>query len=102
MKNRHQNNPRNKQAQSTKNKDAKRLYDTLFSRPKSRRMAATDIGYTDQTYMVTQQILDWIEDGTAQVVGVIKCSRSKRIVQAVTTNPNHFVKPNYIQGKLFK
>lgn len=74
----------------TKKEDAKLLYQALFQAPISRRMAATSIGYPDQTYMVTQYVIDWIEQGKAQVVGTIKCSRSGRFVEAITTNPECF------------
>lgn len=77
----------------------KNLFEVLHTKPISRRMAATAIGYTDQTYMVTQTISDWIRDGRASVVGQIKCTRSDKWVQAITTNPELFPKPN--QTKLF-
>ena len=98
MKNRQQNNPCNTQSQGTKKEYTNELFNVLLREPISRRMAATEIGFPDQTYMVTQLIYDWINQGKAQVVGKIKCDRSKRFVQAVTTNPDFFVKP--IQGEL--
>jgi hypothetical protein len=64
-------------------------------------MVATELGYTDQTYMVTQFIYDWIKQGKAMVIGVIKCNRSGRIVEAVTTNPELFPKSNNNQLTLF-
>lgn len=72
-----------------KNEDAKKLFNTL-KQPKSRRMAATEIGYPDQTFMVTQLIYDWLKEGKAAVIGTIKCTRSKRWVQSVTTDPDLF------------
>jgi hypothetical protein len=76
--------------QNKQNVDAKQLFRILFKRPISRRMSATKLGYTDQTYMVTQIIYDWIKCGKAQVVGRIRCTRSERLVEAVTTNPKYF------------
>lgn len=77
-------------AQDTKLQDEKQLHSVLFKRPMSRRMAATAIGYTDLTYMVTQIIFDMIKDGRAQVVGRIKCERSGHYVEAISTNPEQF------------
>lgn len=85
----------------TKNDYTKELYDLLYKKPLSRRMVATELGYIDQTYMVTQYISDWIKQGKAMVVGVIKCSRSGRNVEAVTTNPELFPKPNNNQLTMF-
>lgn len=75
------------------------LYNILFERPKSRRMAATELGYPDQTYMVTRTICEWIKKGKAQVVGSIRCERSTRLVEGITTNPDLFIDP--IQLVLF-
>lgn len=75
----------------------KRLYKALFTKPLSRRMAATKIGYTDQTYMVTQTISDWIKQGKAAVIGQIKCSRSGRFVEKITTNPDLFPRSNKLK-----
>jgi len=80
---------------------AKKLFKALYLKPISRRMAATKIGYPDQTFMVTQFIYDWIEEGRAQVIGVIKCERSGEFVQAVTTNPNFFKSIKNNQLKMF-
>ena len=57
-------------------------------------MAATYLGYPDQTYMVTQNVIDWIKCGRAQVVGRIRCKRSQRFVEAITTNPEYFKSDN--------
>lgn len=76
--------------EDTKETDSKQLHTILFKRPISRRMAATALGYTDQTYMVTQLIIDMIKDGRAQVVGRIKCERSNNFVEAISTDPKHF------------
>lgn len=88
------NNPNSfvpkRQGKDTKKEDAKKLFEVLYRHPMSRRMGATEIGYTDQTYMVTQFIYDWIRQGKAQVIGSIKCSRSQRIVECITTNPELF------------
>ncbi|MGJ8685765.1 MAG: hypothetical protein ACSHWW_14130 [Nonlabens sp.] len=72
------------------------LFNLLFDEPCSRRMAATKLGYTDQTYMVTQTIYDWIKEGRAAVVGQIKCHRSNRLVQSITTNQDLFPKSNQL------
>jgi len=97
------NNPLHKrQGKDTKREDAKRLFTLLFTKPVSRRMAATELGYTDQTFMVTQFIYDWIEQGKAQVIGVIKCSRSGRNVEMITTNPKLFISTNTNQLNLFQ
>ena len=89
------------QGKNTKNDYAKELYDLLYNKPLSRRLVATELGYTDQTYMVTQFIYDWIKQGKAMVIGGIKCSRSGRIVEAVTTNPELFPKSNNNQLTMF-
>jgi hypothetical protein len=89
------------QSKYTKKDYAKELYDLLYKKPLSRRMVATELGYTDQTYMVTQFIYDWIKQGKAMVIGGIKCSRSGRIVEAVTTNPELFPKSNNNQLTMF-
>ena len=88
-----------RQGQVKKKEDKKALYKALFYKPISRRLAATIIGYEDQTFMVTQTIFDWIKQGLAQVVKSVKCPRSGRMVQGVTTNPDYFKKSN--QLKLF-
>ena len=85
--------------QDTKKGYTKELFEILHNRPLSRRMAATELGFDDQTYMVTPFVLGWIKQGKAAVIGVIKCSRSGRLVEAVTTNPKLFPKSN--QLKLF-
>ncbi|WP_310991942.1 hypothetical protein [Aequorivita marina] len=79
-----------KRSKDKKIQDAKQLYKILYKKPISRRMAATYLGYPDMTFMVTQDVIDMIESGTAQVVGQIRCTRSKRLVEAVTTNPKYF------------
>jgi hypothetical protein len=96
------NNPLHKrQGQYTKREYAKKLFDILYKKPLSRRMAATKMGFPDQTYMVTQFVYDWINQGKAQVIGAIKCSRSGRFVGAITTNPELFKAKNDNQLTLF-
>lgn len=80
---------------------ANSLFDILYEKPKSRRMAATELGFTDQTYMVTKQIFEWIQTGKVQVVGYIRCSRSGKIVEAVSSNPIFFIDNNDRQLRLF-
>ena len=84
------------QNKDTKKEYTKKLYNTLYSMPISRRMAATKVGFPDQTYMVTQFIFDWIKQGKAAVVGHVKCTRSGRWVEGVTTNPDLFLKTNQL------
>lgn len=84
------NNPHKRQGKDTKKERSKRLFKILWNKPTSRRMAATSLGFEDQTYMVTQCIIDWIKQGKAEVVGKVRCPRSKRFVQGVTTNPAYF------------
>lgn len=97
------NNPLHKrQSKDKKREYAKRLFATLYKQPLSRRMAATQIGFPDQTYMVTQFIYDWIEQGKAQVIGSIKCKRSNRVVEAITTNPELFRTESNNQLKMFE
>jgi Rod binding domain-containing protein len=85
------------QSKNTKKDYTKKLYKLLYNKPLSRRMAATELGFTDQTYMVTQLVSDWIKQGKAMVIGVIKCSRSGRFVQAVTTNADFFPQSNQLK-----
>ena len=91
------NNPNKRHHQDKKKNQAKKLYSILYNRPISRRMAATQLGFTDQTYMVTQIIIDWLAQGKAAVVGKVKCSRSNQYVEAVSTNPNLFPKSNQLK-----
>ncbi len=95
-----QNNSQNsftgEHGKNTKLEYAKALYRLLFRESLSRRMAATELGYIDQTYMVTQFIYDWIKEGKAAVVGQILCERSGRMVEAITTNPELFPKSNQL------
>ncbi|MEN2282220.1 hypothetical protein AAGF08_08780 [Algoriphagus sp. SE2] len=90
-----------RQGQYTKREYAKKLFDILYKKPLSRRMAATQLGFPDQTYMVTQFVYDWIKQGKAQVIGAIKCSRSGRFVGAISTNPELFKVKNNSQLTLF-
>lgn len=84
---------RERQAQDTKEKRELQLRTILYARPITRRMAATEVGYPDQTFMVTQNIFDLIVSGRAQVVGKMRCERSGHFAEAITTNPKHFIKP---------
>ncbi|PQJ76897.1 hypothetical protein [Polaribacter glomeratus] len=86
-----------KQGKDTKKCYKKELHKLLYKKPMSRRMVATELGFTDQTYIVTQYIFDWIKEGKAYVIGVIKCSRSGRFVQAITTNPDLFPQSNQLK-----
>jgi hypothetical protein len=93
MENKPPNSPHKRQGKDTQKTDAERLYNVLFEKPISRRMAATFIGYNDQTYMVTQLIYDWIKAGKAKVTGKVKCIRSGRTVQGVIANPYYSTLP---------
>jgi hypothetical protein len=96
------NSPLHKrQDKANKKNDAQLLFDILYQKPISRRMAATSLGYIDLTYMVTQPVVDLIKAGKAQVVGVIRCVRSGRMVEAVTTNPKFFKKRIKRQLEIF-
>ena len=97
MKNTNSNPLHKRQKQDTNKEYAKQLFKVLYDEPLSRRMAATKIGFTDQTYMVTQFIYDWVKQGKAQVIGVIRCSRSGRKVESITTNPELFEKSNQLE-----
>lgn len=101
MKNQNNNPLSSGRGKDTKKEYAKKLFKAL-SNPQSRRMAATQIGFIDQTYMVTQLIYDWLKQGKAQVIGKIKCERSNRLVQKVTTDPNLFVSSSTNQLNLFE
>jgi hypothetical protein len=98
----HKNSPSfNKECKNKKRNVEKELFSLLFKRPMSRRMAATELGFPDQTYMVTDTIKNWLKYGRAEIVGSIKCKRSGKFVQGVTTNPKLFRKSNSNQTKLF-
>jgi hypothetical protein len=105
MENNQQNSPKSfekGQSKGTKKEYANRLFNEFYKEPLSRRMGATRIGFTDQTYMVTQFVSDWIKQGKAQVIGIIKCSRSGRKVQKITTNPELFISNSTNQLNLFE
>lgn len=97
-----QNSFGNSKSKDRKKQDEKQLRKILFDRPMSRRMAATSLGYPDQTFMVTQFIFDWIKSGRAEVVGRIKCERSGKMVDAISTNPEYFRKKNDNREILWK
>ena len=85
------------QGKNTKKDFTSELYKTLYKKPLSRRMAATELGFIDQTYMVTDEVSNLIKQGKAFVIGKIKCSRSGKFVQAVSTNPSLFPKSNQLR-----
>lgn len=93
--------PSQRPGKDTKREYSKDLFLLLKKHPLSRRMAATMVGFPDQTYMVTQLIYDWIKEGKAQVIGAVKCTRSGRKVEAVSTNKDLFTSPISNQLKLF-
>ena len=68
----------------------KKLFSLLKIEPSSRRMAVTLLGFPDQTYLITNQIFEWLINGKAQIVGKFKCKRSGRLVQFITTDENLF------------
>jgi hypothetical protein len=72
-----------RQGKDTQKEYVKKLFKALEKELMSRRMAATELGFTDQTFTVTQYIYDWIKEEKAQVIIRIKCSRSGRWVQKV-------------------
>jgi hypothetical protein len=81
----------NSKAKDTKEKYIQRVFNILHKQPMSRRMAITKAGYPDQTYMITQSVYDWIKQGKACVIGQIRCTRSGKLVECITTNPNLFI-----------
>lgn len=83
-----------------KEKQAQKLYNIL-KKGMSRRMAATELGNTDMTYTVTQNIKDWLKDGRAQIIGCMRCERSKRWVEKVTTDKEQFNEKTTNQLKMF-
>lgn len=87
----------NKQGKYTKKCYKKELFEILFKQPMSRRMVATELGFIDQTYMVTPFVLEWIKKGKAFVIGKIKCERSGRFVEKLTTNPDLLPKSNQLK-----
>lgn len=94
MKNNQKNSPDNKRrSKDTKKNITKSLFQVLKT-PMSRRMAVTELGYPDLTYLVTQEVNDFIRQGRAECIGVIKCTRSGRFVQKITTNPKYFKRSN--------
>lgn len=85
-------NPNHKRQDKDTNKPtAKQLVDVLYEKPISRRMAATLLGFPDQTYMVTQDVKDLIKAGHIQAVKKVKCERSGKFVQGITSNPEFFI-----------
>src|SRR5690554_708016 len=78
-------------AKDTKEKYIQRAFMAFYNKPMSRRMAITKAGYPDLTYMITQSVNDWIKQGKACVVGQIRCTRSGKLVECITTNPSLFI-----------
>lgn len=97
MKNTNSNPLHKRQGQDIKKEYAKQLFKVLYDEQLIRRMAATKIGFTDQTYMVPQFIYDWVKQGKAQVILGIRCSCSGRKVESITTNPELFEKSNQLE-----
>ena len=95
MKNRKQNTFRKIQTQNPKNREAKLFGEALFDSPKSRLCASTMLGYLDFIYMMTQEISDWIEMGSAQVI--IKYARSGPMVEIISLNPEFFKEANQLK-----
>lgn len=86
--------PNQRQGKDSKMTRSAKLFRLLKTSPISRRMAATALGYTDMTYMVTDDIKAWLMLGKAEVVCHVKCTRSGRRVQGVTTNEDLFISKN--------
>jgi hypothetical protein len=90
------------ESKNTKKNETQRLFDILNDKPITRRMAATLLGYPDQTFMVTQRVFDWKEEGKLQITGKLKCQRSKYYAEGITTNPKYFTTPSTNQLNLFE
>lgn len=87
----HRNSPSgNNRGKGKKRNIEKEVYELLKIEPLSRRTAATRLGFTDQTYMVTQAVKNLVKNGRAEIVGIIRCERSGRKVEAVSTDANLF------------
>ncbi len=95
------NKPSKRQIKDTENNFNNDLYELLYKQTLSRRTAVTLLGYPDQSFKITQIVIDWIKEGKAMVIGRVKCSRSGRLVGGITTNPSLFPKDNTNQLKLF-
>lgn len=91
MKNTNNNPLSNSKAKDTKEKYIQRAFMAFYKQPMSRRMAITKAGYPDLTYMITQSVNDWIKQGKACVIGQIRCTRSGKLVECITTNPSLFI-----------
>jgi len=78
-------------SKDTKEKYIKRVYKILYEQPMSRRMAISKAGYPDQSFLITQSVYDWIKQGKACVIGQIRCTRSGKLVECITTNPSLFI-----------
>ena len=96
------NNPLQIRQRKDKQNQSKKIVDLLFEKLLSRRELATQLGYPDMSFMVTQDVFDLIELGRVQVVGTIKCSRSNEFVQGLTSNPNLFIAETTNQLNLFE
>ena len=94
MENNHKTKACTHKLKDTKEKYTQRVFNILHKNAMSRRMAITKAGYPDQTYLITQSVYDWIEEGKACVIGKIRCSRSGRNVECITTDPSLFIHSN--------
>ena len=76
---------------------SKELFSIFYNKPMSRRMAVTELGKPDQTYVITNQVYKLLKTGKAQVIKIARCERSGRLVQFITTNPKNFIEPDTSQ-----
>lgn len=91
MEKNHKTKARTNRLKDTKEKYIQRVFNILHKNAMSRRMAITKAGYPDQTYLITQSVYDWIKQGKACVIGQIRCSRSGKLVECITTDPSLFI-----------
>jgi hypothetical protein len=89
-----------RQVQDSK-KDAEILFKALYLKPISRRMAATKIGYPDQTFMVTQLIIRLVKNRKGASNRKNKMYPFRTFCSRVTTNPDLFISHNTNQLNLF-
>ena len=84
------NSPKRNNGQDTKPILITLIKEELYNVATSRRNLATLLGYPDQTFMVTRPVRQLLDDGKAQVIGRVKCPRSGRWVEKISTNPELF------------